>query len=200
VAGNPTLTISSTYVGQNTITTLGTIGTGVWNGTVVGISYGGTGANTGADARTNLGIITKRKTGNTSRSGTTVTTADPELTLTIASFDSMVFDLWVICTSASGTPNIKFGMSFPSSPTYVAWSADFYDYDALTMTPVGFQQSALTSMVATIPAAQFGVIRISGTLENGANAGSIAFWWAQNVSDATATTVSQGSKMVIRYN
>ena len=35
--------ISSSYIGQNTITTLGTIGTGVWQGTAVGATYGGTG-------------------------------------------------------------------------------------------------------------------------------------------------------------
>ncbi|MDB5277549.1 MAG: hypothetical protein JWR61_2504 [Ferruginibacter sp.] len=35
--------ISSTYIGQNTITTLGTIGTGTWQGTAVGAIYGGTG-------------------------------------------------------------------------------------------------------------------------------------------------------------
>jgi len=40
--------ISSSYVGQATITTLGTIATGTWNGTVVDGQYGGTGvANTG---------------------------------------------------------------------------------------------------------------------------------------------------------
>lgn len=33
VSGNPTIDISSSYVGQATITTLGTITTGVWNGT-----------------------------------------------------------------------------------------------------------------------------------------------------------------------
>lgn len=38
--------IASTYVGQNTITTLGTIQTGVWNGTAVTVPYGGTGATT----------------------------------------------------------------------------------------------------------------------------------------------------------
>ena len=38
--------ISSTYVGQNTITTLGTITTGVWNGTAIGVGYGGTGLTT----------------------------------------------------------------------------------------------------------------------------------------------------------
>lgn len=47
--------IASTYAGQSSITTLGTITTGVWNGTDVAVADGGTGASTAADARTNLG-------------------------------------------------------------------------------------------------------------------------------------------------
>ena len=47
---NPTTTpvvdIAATYVGQTSITTLGTIGTGVWNGTTIGPTFGGTGQNT----------------------------------------------------------------------------------------------------------------------------------------------------------
>ncbi len=35
--------IASTYAGQNTITTVGTIGTGTWQGTTVATGYGGTG-------------------------------------------------------------------------------------------------------------------------------------------------------------
>jgi len=50
--------IASTYVGQSTITTLGTITTGVWNGTDVAVADGGTGASDAASARTNLGIKT----------------------------------------------------------------------------------------------------------------------------------------------
>ena len=38
--------IASTYAGQSTITTLGTIATGTWNGTVISVAYGGTGAST----------------------------------------------------------------------------------------------------------------------------------------------------------
>jgi hypothetical protein len=38
--------IASTYVGQNTITILGTIATGAWNGTTIAVAYGGTGATT----------------------------------------------------------------------------------------------------------------------------------------------------------
>lgn len=45
-AGNPTITISTGYVGQTSITTLGTIATGTWQGTGVGATYGGTGLTT----------------------------------------------------------------------------------------------------------------------------------------------------------
>ena len=46
VAGNPTLDIASTYAGQSTITTLGTVTTGVWNATTIATTYGGTGLTT----------------------------------------------------------------------------------------------------------------------------------------------------------
>lgn len=45
VSGDPTIDISSSYVGQSTITTVGTIGTGSWQGSLIGLAYGGTGAN-----------------------------------------------------------------------------------------------------------------------------------------------------------
>jgi len=50
--------IASTYVGQSSITTLGTIGTGVWQGTVVGPTYGGTGVNNGSSTITLGGNLT----------------------------------------------------------------------------------------------------------------------------------------------
>lgn len=43
VSGNPTYDIASTYAGQATITTLGTVGTGTWQATIVGVPYGGSG-------------------------------------------------------------------------------------------------------------------------------------------------------------
>jgi len=42
VAANPTLNIDTAYIGQASITTLGTIATGIWNGTKVSEVYGGT--------------------------------------------------------------------------------------------------------------------------------------------------------------
>lgn len=42
-AGSITLDIAATYVGQSSITTLGTIATGVWQGTTIAAVHGGTG-------------------------------------------------------------------------------------------------------------------------------------------------------------
>lgn len=42
---NAVIDIAATYIGQSSITTVGTISSGVWNGTGVSVSYGGTGAN-----------------------------------------------------------------------------------------------------------------------------------------------------------
>lgn len=59
-AGRITITgnavdIAATYVGQASITTLGTITTGVWTGTAIAVANGGTGATTAPAARTALG-------------------------------------------------------------------------------------------------------------------------------------------------
>lgn len=54
VSGNPTIDIASTYVGQTSITTVGTISTGTWTATDVAVAHGGTGASNPADARNNL--------------------------------------------------------------------------------------------------------------------------------------------------
>lgn len=51
--------ISSSYVGQTSITTLGTITSGTWNGTDIAVADGGTGASTAAGAKTNLGFMSR---------------------------------------------------------------------------------------------------------------------------------------------
>jgi hypothetical protein len=57
--------IDSGYIGQNTITTLGTIATGTWEATDVAVEHGGTNASTAAQARENLGTKTSAGTANT---------------------------------------------------------------------------------------------------------------------------------------
>jgi hypothetical protein len=66
--------ISAAYVGQASITTVGTITTGTWNGTVMGIAYGGTGQTTAKAAR-ETGLVAAGYYNNnaTHAAGTTIT-------------------------------------------------------------------------------------------------------------------------------
>ena len=96
--------IASTYAGQSSITTVGTIATGTWNGTTIAIANGGTGATTAADARTNLGATTKYTAANpllTETSGSVTWTVTHNLgtrnvviqVYDIATFDEVVVDV-----------------------------------------------------------------------------------------------------------
>jgi hypothetical protein len=66
VLSNTTLGSGVVY---SSLSSVGTITSGTWNGTTVGILYGGTGATTASQARTNLGLSI----------GTDVQAYDPEL-------------------------------------------------------------------------------------------------------------------------
>lgn len=72
--GANSIDIASTYVGQTSITTLGTIATGTWNGSIISGTYGGTGVNNGSNTIT-LG-------GNISTAGAFSTAGAYALTLT----------------------------------------------------------------------------------------------------------------------
>lgn len=97
--------IASTYVGQSSITTLGTIGTGVWNGSVIGATYGGTGVNNGSNTITLGGSLTLSGafttsitvTGNTSvtlpTSGTLVNTSVTSLS-SLATVGTITSGTW----------------------------------------------------------------------------------------------------------
>lgn len=58
----PTIDISAAYVGQSSITTLGTIATGVWQGTKVGLAYGGTNADLSGTGGTSF-VLKQSSTG-----------------------------------------------------------------------------------------------------------------------------------------
>ena len=57
-AGSLTGTTLASNVVTSSLTTVGTIGTGVWQGTVVGSTYGGTGVNNGSATLTMAGSVT----------------------------------------------------------------------------------------------------------------------------------------------
>ena len=109
--------IAATYVGQTSITTLGTIATGTWNGSLIGATYGGTGVNNGSSTITLGGSVTFTGafttgftvTGNTSvtlpTSGTLVNTAVATLS-SLASVGTITTGTWngsTVAVSYGGT-------------------------------------------------------------------------------------------------
>jgi len=97
--------IASTYVGQSSITTLGTIGTGVWQGTVIGATYGGTGVNNGSSTITLGGSFTHtgaHTLGLTTTANTSVTLPTTGTLATLAGTESLS-NKTITSSSFSGT-------------------------------------------------------------------------------------------------
>ncbi len=119
--------IASTYVGQSSITTLGTIGTGTWQATDIGIAHGGTNASTAADARTNLADTTvgfttstpvlARVAAQTVTGGSTSFNIDHNFAtrdVTVQVYDAASYDT-VFCDVARATTN-RVTVTFAAAP------------------------------------------------------------------------------------
>jgi hypothetical protein len=76
--------IAATYVGQTSITTLGTIGTGTWQGTVIAGQYGGTGVNNAGKTITLGGNLVTSGAFSTTLTATANTTLTLPVTGTLA--------------------------------------------------------------------------------------------------------------------
>ena len=114
--------IASTYVGQTSITTLGTIGTGVWQGTIVGPTYGGTGVNNGSSTITLGGSLTTSGAFATTLTVTAATTVTLPTTGTLATLaGSETFTNKTISTSSTWNGNtIGSGYGGTGFNTYAA--------------------------------------------------------------------------------
>lgn len=105
----PVIDISASYVGQSSITTLGTITTGVWTGTTIAIANGGTGATTlaGASIPTYTSTITFTNKRITRRVVATTQSATPTINTDntdMSSITALAQAITSMTTNLSGTP------------------------------------------------------------------------------------------------
>ena len=110
--------ISTSYVGQSSITTLGTITTGTWTGTDIAVADGGTGSSTASGARTNLSAAGYYSTA-THSSGTSISIAQSThglrasrgLLVQVQEESSGAVALADIAVASSGDVTVTFGSS-----------------------------------------------------------------------------------------
>jgi hypothetical protein len=109
--------ISINYVGQSTITTLGTIATGTWQGTAVAGAYGGTGvANTGK-------TITIGGNFTTSGAHTTTLTTTANTTLTLPVTGTLATLAGTETLSSKTITGSSIGSSSPSTAAFTTLAA-----------------------------------------------------------------------------
>lgn len=132
-ANADTIDIASTYAGQSSITTLGTISTGTWEATDVGVAHGGTGASSAADARTNLGStsagfttgtpvlarVAAQTVGNSSDLSFTITHNFGTRDVVVQVYDNATYDTVIADTVRASTNTVT--VAFSTAPSTNAY-------------------------------------------------------------------------------
>jgi hypothetical protein len=137
------------------------------------------------------------KAADTPRSNTTTLANDPDLTVPVVANGSYLFLCLLFATGAAiSTGDLKAAFAWPSGGSGKWGSAGF-----ATGSAVPNWNAARTTTATSVP---FGVngassswMLLGGMLLNGATPGSLTLQWAQNTSNATATTLQLGSGLLV---
>lgn len=123
-----------------------------------------------------------RKTANTSRASTVTTTVDPHLVVAVeanATYNVLANLVW----RPSGSGGFRFKFTGPSGAEMI-----YMDNDSGSVLAINTE---LTFNVTTGAS-------IGGTLVTAGTAGNLSLFWAQNVSNATNTTLNEHSALWVR--
>lgn len=163
-----------------------------------------TAATMNAHVRDNLNALNGfvRKTADESVTSSTALQNDNELLYSIADTGTYLFDLYVFATSAANAAgDINIGFSFPTGTLHFASTgADTGIASGNTSTG---QWAALLSATSGVTTGGYGLstsnlmIHVHGILIATAT-GTLQFMWAQNSSNANASTVKAGSHMEVK--
>lgn len=141
--------IAATYVGQSSITTVGTISNGTWQGTVVSPTYGGTGINNGSKTITLGGNLTTSGAHNTTFTTTGTTSITLPTSGTLATLtNSETISNKTITNSSIGSAN-------PSTAAFTTLTAN----NAVTFTANTASSSSTTGTLVVT-----GGVGLSGNL------------------------------------
>jgi hypothetical protein len=139
--------------------------------------------------------ISAVKSADTGRTSTTTLASDPHIVLAVAANATYLLDGWFEYDGAFGAGDLKMDWSLPASAA-LRW-APFGNASGDTT-----QKHTTGSVEAGVTTASVGTYGVGATrnavaprgyLTTGATAGNATLRWAQNASNATATTLRAGS-------
>jgi hypothetical protein len=143
--------LSATTLGSavvsSSLTSVGTIGTGVWQGTIVGPTYGGTGVNNGSSTITLGGNLTTSGAYTTTLTATANTSVTLPTTGTLYGTASGSITSSQLATSISdetGTGVLVFGTS-PTFTTSIDGGATFGAFASVTTGTIGYTGTGASS-------------------------------------------------------
>lgn len=144
-----------------------------------------------------------RKTADESVTSSTTLQNDNELLLAASANCTYTFRVWIMATDATdANGDIKFGFTFPTGatchfsgkgPHSLLASGAFGDGEYIARNTATSGSSVATYGLTTSVIG----IELTGLLIVGGTAGNLQLQWAQNSSDANATTVQAGSFMTL---
>jgi hypothetical protein len=124
---------------------------------------------------------------------------DSELLFYMAANTTYRFRLTVFYKTAAAA-DFKYAVDCPASPTQAAIRQSHVVPNSTNNTNFAVQETEVGSTSVVSAVTTPGYIVIDGLWQNGANAGNLAFQWAQNTSDVGSTTVLKGSTLEYMVN
>lgn len=132
------------------------------------------------------------KAADLTRASTTTLASDADLTFAMAANSVYLVEATLYIESLL-TSGFKVGITGPASPTLLICTGT--DVDSAGNI-AGFGVTSYTTLRANTPvASEYITLTVRARIANGATAGSFAFQFAQNVSNAAAATLYKGSFM-----
>jgi len=141
------------------------------------------------------GILAIRKTADQAVTNSTQLVNDDHLKFAMAANEKWIFELCLFVDGPTGA-DIRIAFSVPTGATLI-WAGTGLELGAMTLDEVGMGPVRTTSdgasgfgLIAGTPT----FIAVSGTVENGVNAGDLQLRWAQQVADPiTASGIYKNS-------